>query len=207
MNEIINLGNGALVKVMVLKGRAGDDIQSIVKTDTNVLVDTYTITLTDGSTHTFTVTNGKGISSIAKTATVGLVDTYTITFNDGTTQTFDVTNGNGISTIAKTSTSGYIDTYTITCTNGSTYTFTVTNGVDGTSYSDYDFPTLGTTTFNNDGSIFNDWADGTSTDIVFNNDGTISYIFTEDGTSYERVQTFNADGSITVSTAIQQGGA
>lgn len=71
----------------------GIGITSIAKTGTSVLTDTYTITYTDGTTDTFTVTNGKGITSIAKTATSGLVDTYTITYNDGTTTTFDVTNG------------------------------------------------------------------------------------------------------------------
>ena len=131
MNEIVNLGNGQFVKVCMLKGQQGDNIQSIAKTSTNVLVDTYTITLTDGSTKTFTVTNGKGISSIEKTGTSGLVDTYTITYNDNTTSTFEVTNGNGISTIAKTSTAGLVDTYTITFTNGDTTTFTVTNGENG----------------------------------------------------------------------------
>lgn len=42
-------------------GTAGADgvgIQSITKTSTNGLVDTYTITLTNGGTYTFTVTNG-----------------------------------------------------------------------------------------------------------------------------------------------------
>ena len=128
MNEIINLGNGALVKVCMLKGQQGDDIQSIAKTGTDVLVDTYTITLTDGSTHTFTVTNGKGISSITKTDTTGLVDTYTITFNDESTTTFTVTNGNGIASVEKTATNVLVDTYTITFTNNTTTTFTVTNG-------------------------------------------------------------------------------
>lgn len=90
MNEIINLGNGALVKVTMLKGEAGNDIQSIELTNTDGLVDTYTITLTDGSTHDFEVTNGRAIVSVTKTASVGLVDTYTILFNDGTSMTFDV---------------------------------------------------------------------------------------------------------------------
>lgn len=39
-------------------GTAGVGIQSIAKTSTNGLVDTYTITLTNGGTYTFTVTNG-----------------------------------------------------------------------------------------------------------------------------------------------------
>ena len=83
------------VKCMIVKGIDGSGIESIEKTGTSGLVDTYTITLTDGTSATFTVTNGRGISNIAKTSTVGLVDTYTITYNDGTTSTFTVTNANG----------------------------------------------------------------------------------------------------------------
>ena len=82
-----------IVKTMMLKGQEGQSIKSIEKTSTSGLVDTYTITLTDGATSTFSVANGKGISSISKTGTSGLVDTYTITFNDGTESTFTVTNG------------------------------------------------------------------------------------------------------------------
>ena len=89
-------------------GADGNGIYSIEKTGTAGLVDTYTITFTDGTTDTFTVTNGadgqdgddgndgKGISNISKTDTTGLVDTYTITFTDGTSTTFAVTNGTGI---------------------------------------------------------------------------------------------------------------
>lgn len=46
----------------ILKGEAGDDgngIVSITKTATSGLVDTYTITYTNGTTSTFTVTNGE----------------------------------------------------------------------------------------------------------------------------------------------------
>lgn len=80
-------------KIIMLKGQEGQSIKKIIKTSTSGLVDTYTITLTDGTTSTFTVTNGKGIASISKTGTSGLVDTYTIWFNDGTTSTFTVANG------------------------------------------------------------------------------------------------------------------
>ena len=80
-------------KIIMLKGQEGQSIKKIIKTSTSGLVDTYTITLTDGTTSTFSVTNGKGISSIEKTSTSGLADTYTIRFNDGTTSTFTVTNG------------------------------------------------------------------------------------------------------------------
>ena len=82
-----------IVKILMLKGQEGQSIKEITKTGTSGLVDTYTITLTDGTTSTFTVTNGKEISNISKTGTSGLVDTYTIKFNDGTESTFTVTNG------------------------------------------------------------------------------------------------------------------
>lgn len=83
-------------------GADGRGIESIAKTGTSGLVDTYTITYTDATTSTFNVTNGAagqqgadgvGITSIEKTATVGLVDTYTITLSNGQTSTFEVTNG------------------------------------------------------------------------------------------------------------------
>ena len=82
-----------IVKILMLKGQEGQSIKGIKKTSTDGLVDTYTITLTDGTTSTFSVTNGKAISIISKTGTSGFVDTYTILFNDGTTSTFTVTNG------------------------------------------------------------------------------------------------------------------
>lgn len=94
MNELINLGNGQYVKVMMLKGESGSNIVTITKESTSGLVDTYRVTLTDGSHTTFQVTNGNGIVSIERTATVGLVDTYTITFQNGQTTTFNVTNSN-----------------------------------------------------------------------------------------------------------------
>ena len=78
---------------MLLKGDDGSDIESIEKTGTDGLVDTYTVTLTNGSKTTFTVKNGNYIVSIEKTSTVDLIDTYTVTMADGTTSTFTVTNG------------------------------------------------------------------------------------------------------------------
>lgn len=120
------------VKVLLVKGERGVSIVSIDKTLTEGLVDTYTVTMSDGSKSSFTVTNGNGITSVEKTGTSGNVDTYTITFDNGDTETFTVTNGNGITSLEKTGTSGLVDTYTITFDNGSTETFTVTNGRNGT---------------------------------------------------------------------------
>ena len=119
------------VKVMLVKGIDGAGIEKIEKTGTVGLVDTYTITMTDGRKTTFTVTNGSSIASIDYTSSSGLVDTYTVTLTNGDTTTFQVTNGNGISSIAKTGTVGNVDTYTIYFTNGTTTTFTVTNGTGG----------------------------------------------------------------------------
>lgn len=95
-------------------GLDGVGITSIEKTSTSGLVDTYTITYTDGETETFNVTNGKDgedgatIYSIDKTATVGLVDTYTITLTDGRTYEFQVTNGSGGSGVPEGGTTGQV---------------------------------------------------------------------------------------------------
>ena len=93
MNEIINLGNGQFIKVTMFKGERGSNIATITKTGTSGLVDTYTITLTDGSTTSFEVKNGSSIDHITKTSSVGSVDTYTIYLTDGTVGgTFEVNN-------------------------------------------------------------------------------------------------------------------
>lgn len=47
------------VKVMLLKGEAGASIESIDKTATDGLVDTYTVKMTDGAESSFYVTNGR----------------------------------------------------------------------------------------------------------------------------------------------------
>ena len=90
------VGTDTWVSLGVLRGNDGRSIVSILKTGTLGDVDTYTITYSDSTTSTFTVTNGKdgrGIYSISKTSTVGLVDTYTIVFTDMTSTSFMVTNG------------------------------------------------------------------------------------------------------------------
>lgn len=83
-------------------GPTGNGIASIAKTGTsgtNPVVDTYTITYTNGQTTTFTVTNGvkgdtgNGIQSIYLTGQSGAVKIYTILMTDGSTFQFDVTDG------------------------------------------------------------------------------------------------------------------
>lgn len=138
-------------------GATGNGIQSIEKTGSSGLLDTYTITYTNGNTDTFTVTNGEdGQDGDAAgfgtpTATVdGNVGTPGVTVTASGPDTakifaFAFTNlkgetgqtgqtgatGNGIQSITKTGSSGNTDTYTILYTNGDTDTFTVTNGIDG----------------------------------------------------------------------------
>lgn len=74
-------------------GLTGNGISTVEKTSTSGLVDTYTITYTNGNTTTFDVSNGNGIDRIEKTATVGNKDTYTIYFTNGSTTTYEVSNG------------------------------------------------------------------------------------------------------------------
>lgn len=94
-----------------IKGETGEGIASIAKTGTTGLVDTYTITMTDSSTSTFTVTNGLdgidgvGVDHIAKTSgtgAAGTTDVYTVwgdiaeTINLGTFNVYNGLNGTGL---------------------------------------------------------------------------------------------------------------
>ena len=146
-----------------IQGEQGTSITSIVRTNGTGAAgttDTYTVTMSDASTGTFTVYNGSngidgnGITSVTRTngtGKAGTTDTYTITFTDSTTTTFDVYNGangtngtNGIdgrgivSTVRTSGTGleGSTDTYTITYTDATTSSFTVYNGTDGTGCGD-----------------------------------------------------------------------
>ncbi len=121
MNELINLGNGAMVKITMLKGEAGNSIATITKTSTSGLVDTYTVTLTDGTQTTFQVTNGKSIDHITKTDTQGAIDTYTIYLTDGSVGgTFEVKNATGV-----------IDENFSSSSTNAIQTATVTNVISG----------------------------------------------------------------------------
>ena len=112
-------------------GATGNGIASFAKTGTSGLVDTYTITFTDGTTTTLNVTNGKSISSILTIEQTGDNVKVQVTYNDDSIEYFYFDAGNGIASIEKTGTSGLVDTYTITYTDGTTTTFNVTNGQDG----------------------------------------------------------------------------
>ncbi len=130
-------------------GKDGVSIVGITKTNTSGNVDTYTITYSDGSTSTFTVTNGtdgsQGIQGIqGEKGDDGHTPVITIGSNgdwyvDGTDTGIAAKGEKGedgktyeaVVSIEKTGTNGNVDTYTITYADGKTYSFTVTNGEDG----------------------------------------------------------------------------
>lgn len=71
-------------------------IQSITKTSTSGLVDTYTIAYSDQTTSTFTVHNGevgKGVTSVALISSVENIKTYRMTFSDNTYFDYNVADG------------------------------------------------------------------------------------------------------------------
>ena len=123
-------------------------VRSIDLIESNGLVDTYKIVYTDGSSMTFTVTNGaQGIQGIkgdkgdkGDNGEDGHSPVITIQngnwYIDGvdTNQSAEGLNGdigNGISSIFLSGTEGRVDTYTVIYTDGTTTFFTVTNGSQG----------------------------------------------------------------------------
>ena len=152
--------NGAWVLVGNIKGiqgvngNDGRSVTSIAKTGTEGLVDTYTITYSDSTTYTFTVTNGQNGTN-GNTVMVGIgaptdatggvngdsyIDSNTWNYYKKVAGNWELQgnikgdageDGVSITSIAKTNTEGLVDTYTITYSNSTTSTFTVTNGQDG----------------------------------------------------------------------------
>lgn len=172
------------VKVMLIKGDSGSSIESIEKTGSSGDVDTYTITLTDGSKTTFNVTNGSSIASITKTGTQGAIDTYTITLTNGETSTFTVTNATGA-----------VDDSLSPVSTNAIENQAVANAVM--------LPALKTTTFPSDGSILDTYSATESVRTVFNADGSISEIYTDGTNTVEHKIVFNSDGSISVVNVVQ----
>lgn len=125
-----NLPNPAGVD---LKGATGVSVNGFTKISTVGLVDTYRISLDNGTYYDIPISNGKGITSVSELSWFGLEHTYRMSFNDETYQDFIVRDGNGIVNISKIKTSGLVDTYRVMTNEGGIYDydFTVTNGKDG----------------------------------------------------------------------------
>lgn len=113
-------------------GAPGNGIEKVEKTDSQGLVDTYTITFTDKTTTTFTIVNGKDGKDGAN-GTNGKDGQNGTNGKDGLNgeNGKDGQNGVGIASIAKTGTNGLVDEYTINYTDGTHTTFSITNGADG----------------------------------------------------------------------------
>ncbi|MCQ2740411.1 MAG: DUF6273 domain-containing protein, partial [bacterium] len=137
------------------QGDAGNDgvsVVSIVKTNTEGLVDTYTITYSNNTTSTFTVTNGAqgqqgiqgepGENGVTPTISINAQNHWVINGVDSGIaatgaqgpkgeQGLPGKDGVSIISILKTSSEGLVDTYTIYYSNETTSTFTITNGAKG----------------------------------------------------------------------------
>lgn len=132
-------------------GTDGRGIVSVVKTGTSGLVDTYTITYTDGTTTTFTVTNGKdgvdgkdgkdGVDGYSPTASVTQTETGAIirvTDAEGTT-TAEISNGQDGAPGAP----GISPTITVTdITGGHRITITDADGAHSFDVMDGETPTV-----------------------------------------------------------------
>ena len=112
------------------KGDDGKSVNSIVKTSTSGLIDTYTITYSDNSTSTFTVTNGaKGDKGDEGNGIASAIVTYQVS-NGGT----NIPTGEWLSTIPQTSAGQYLWTKTtLNFTDGTSKEFysVSRNGNDG----------------------------------------------------------------------------
>lgn len=145
-----------LGKVVGDDGEAGNGIASITKTGTSGLVDTYTITFDDGSTTTFTVTNGSDASVTIQTSWGGTTSDSKVPSEKLTKDTLDTK-------IAKSSTTGLVK-------NDGTI---MTSGTGSTNYS------AGNHTHSN-------YISTSSTSGLMKNDGTVdtnSYLTTGSASS------------------------
>lgn len=101
-------------------------IHSITKTSSSDLVDTYTITYTDGSTSSFTVTNG----APGAQGPQGPQGPQGIQGVPGTNGTAGE-DGVSVTGVVLQSTSGKVKTYRMSFSDGSHFDFQVTDGADG----------------------------------------------------------------------------
>ena len=144
---VANFGWGTAIDLTGSTGAAGRGITSIVRTsgtgDAGTM-DTYTITFTDGTTTTFTITNGAdgfsfnpALFTVASdSTTVPGQTTVTVTYDSTTLDTFTITDGtDGVTPVLGVNTDTSVaNQVTIQLTsNGTTIgnAFTLRNGTDG----------------------------------------------------------------------------
>ena len=143
LDETLQATNEKLndIKTVLETANFGRGIDSITKTSTSGLVDTYTIEYTDDTTTTYNVTNGRngtdGVDGVSPSANVSKVgNTATITIVDGSgTSTATVTDGtngtDGTSPIANVEKVGSTATITVIDAQGTT-TASISDGLNGT---------------------------------------------------------------------------
>lgn len=116
------------------QGIPGVSVESIEKTGSEGNVDIYTITYSDGTTTTFTVTNGedgeKGDPGYSPVVTVGENGNWYVDGVDTGARAEGI-DGIYITGIELIKTEGNIDTYRIFFNNGNYFDFVVTNGTQG----------------------------------------------------------------------------
>lgn len=138
-NQQLNYQNGWLtitgiggnsIQIPGGNGEPGVGVVSILKTSTSGLVDTYTITYTDGNTDTFTVTNGRDGVDGADSTVPGPQGPQGEQGPQGIPG-IDGADGRGIYAFTGPVTIGNVSTYTLTYTDGTTSNITVQNGQNG----------------------------------------------------------------------------
>lgn len=108
LDETLQATNEKLndIKTVLETANFGRGIDSITKTSTSGLVDTYTIEYTDDTTTTYNVTNGRngtdgvvgadgvGVTGVELHSTSGKIKTYRMSFSDDTYFDYEVKDGN-----------------------------------------------------------------------------------------------------------------
>ena len=118
------------------KGEEGVGIVSIDKTSSEGLVDTYTVTYSDGTNSTFTINNGKSAYDLAiDIGYEGTLEEWLVSLigskGEQGIQGEQGEDGVSIVSIEKIKTEGLVDTYLLTYSNGNTFEFTINNGEQG----------------------------------------------------------------------------
>ncbi len=118
------------------KGDKGDAVTltSLERTETSGLIDTYTMTFSDGSKYTFAIKNGTdGINGTnGSSPSIGTNGNWWIGDKDtGVKAEGEKGETVTVSEIKLISSSGLIDTYTMLLSDGNNFNFQVKNGADG----------------------------------------------------------------------------
>lgn len=127
---VLHISDGNYIYIPAGNGEPGVGIASIVKTDTDGLEDTYTITYTDGNTFNYTITNGRDGVDGADSTVPGPQGPQGEQGIQGPAGV-DGSDGRGISAFSGPVIVNNNKTYTFTYTDGTNSTFTVADGLNG----------------------------------------------------------------------------